>query len=82
MMEGRPQEAIIAFRQAAEIQESADFSAFADPPAWYYPLRRDLGAAMLAAGDKLGARAEADKALKYRPMDPGTLVLLKKLGDG
>ena len=82
MMEGRPQEAIIAFRQAAEIQESADFSAFADPPAWYYPVRRDLGAAMLAAGDKLGARAEADKALKYRPKDPGTLVLLGKLGDG
>ncbi len=82
MMEGRPQEAIIAFRQAAEIQESADFSAFADPPAWYYPIRRDLGSAMLAAGDRAGARAEADRALKYRPKDPGTLALLGKLGDG
>ncbi len=80
MMENRPQDAIIAFRQAAEIQQSADFSVFADPPAWYYPVRRDLGAAMLAAGDKPGARAEADKALKYRPKDPGTLVLLGKLG--
>ena len=76
MMERRPGEAAMAFQQAAELQEAEDFSAFADPPAWYYPVRRDLAAALLASGDRTGARREAEAALVYRPRDPATTTLL------
>ena len=79
MMSGRPGEAAVAFRQAAELQESDDFSAISDPPAWYYPVRRDLAAALLASGDRGGARKEAEAALDYRKKDPGTLALLANL---
>jgi hypothetical protein len=51
-----------------------------DPPAWYYPVRRDVAVAMLATGDRAGARTQAYSALKYRAKDPGTLALLLKLG--
>jgi len=79
MMERRPQDAAIAFAQAAEQQESDDFRSVSDPPAWHYPVRRDLAAALLEAGDLAGAKREADAALKYRPKDPGTLALLASL---
>ncbi|WP_308516829.1 hypothetical protein [Sphingomonas flavescens] len=80
MLDRRPAEAAIAFQQAAELQESDDFSSVSDPPAWHYPVRRDLAAALLAQNDRAGARRELDAALKYRPMDPGSLALLSKLG--
>ncbi len=79
MMEHRPQEAAVAFAQAAELQESDDFSSVSDPPAWHYPIRRDLAAALLEQSDVAGARREAQAALKYRPRDPGTLALLSTL---
>ena len=63
----------------AELQEGDDFSSVSDPPAWHYPVRRDLAAALLAKGDVAGARKEAQGALKYRPKDPGTLALLSTL---
>ena len=59
MMEHRPQDAAVAFAQAAELQESDDFSSVSDPPAWYYPIRRDLASALLEQGDAAGARREA-----------------------
>ena len=80
MMENRPAEAVTAFRQAAELQESDDFSSVADPPAWHYPVRRDLASSLLALKDTAGAKSEAIAALKYRPKDPGTLALLATLG--
>jgi len=79
MMEHRPQDAAMAFGQAAELQESDDFSSVSDPPAWHYPIRRDLAAALLEQGDLAGARREAQAALKYRPRDPGTLALISTL---
>jgi tetratricopeptide (TPR) repeat protein len=80
MLDRRPEEAAISFQQAAELQESDDFSSVSDPPAWHYPVRRDLAAALLAQNDRAGARRELDAALEYRPKDPGSLVLLSKLG--
>jgi hypothetical protein len=79
MIDHRPAEAAIAYEQAAELQEGDDFSSVSDPPAWHYPVRRDLATALLAAGDVAGARREAAAALKYRPRDPGTLALLATL---
>src|SRR6185369_12841850 len=67
MLEGRPGEAATAFAQAAELEEGDDFKSVADPPAWYYPIRRDLAAALAANKDEAGARREAEAALKFRP---------------
>jgi hypothetical protein len=80
MLDRRPADAAIAFQQAAELQESDDFSSVSDPPAWHYPIRRDLASALLAQNDRAGARRELDAALKYRPKDPGSLALLSSLG--
>ena len=79
MMQHRPADAALAFGQAAELQEGKDFSSFSDPPAWGYPVRRDLAEALLAQGDAAGARRELEAALKYRPKDPGSLALLASL---
>lgn len=80
MLEKRPADAAIAFGQAAEEQESEAFSTLSDPPGWYYPVRRDLANALLAGGDRAGAKREAQAALAYRAKDPGTLALLKAIG--
>jgi hypothetical protein len=79
MLENRPAEAVIAFGQAAEVQEGEAFSLLTDPPGWYYPVRRDLAEALLATGDRAGAMREAKAALGYRAKDPGTMTLLKRI---
>ncbi|MBB4152270.1 tetratricopeptide (TPR) repeat protein [Sphingomonas jinjuensis] len=81
MIDRRPQEAALAFGQAADLQEGESFSVLTDPPGWYYPVRRDYAAALLASGDRAGARREAEKALTYRTKDPGTLALMKTIGN-
>jgi tetratricopeptide (TPR) repeat protein len=80
MLDKRPADAVLAFGQAAELQEGEAFSVLTDPPGWYYPVRRDVAEALLAQGDRVGARREADAALTYRVKDPGTLSFLKSLG--
>jgi tetratricopeptide (TPR) repeat protein len=79
MMENRPADAAVAFAAAAELQEGKGFSTLSDPPAWGFPVRRELAAALLAQGDGAGARREVEAALKYRPKDPGSLALLARL---
>ncbi len=79
MLEGRYADAATAFRNAAEIEETEDFSVFSDPPAFWYPVRRDLAAALFAKGDMDGGRAEAEAALELRPRDPVTLALLDRV---
>ncbi|MEH3038164.1 MAG: hypothetical protein PGN23_16980 [Sphingomonas adhaesiva] len=80
MLDRRPRDAAIAFQQAADVQEGEEFSLLTDPPGWYYPVRRDVAAALLAAGDREGARVQAQRALAYRAKDPETLALLRQLG--
>ncbi|MGB5779983.1 MAG: hypothetical protein WBH10_13005, partial [Allopontixanthobacter sediminis] len=80
MMEGRFTDAATAFRNAAEIEETDDFSVFSDPPAFWYPVRRDLAAALFAQNDMTGGMAEAEATLALRPKDPVTLTLIAKAG--
>ena len=70
MAEGRYADAAMAFRLGAEDEETKDFSYFTDPPAFWYPVRRDLAAALLAGGDAAGARREAEASLRLRKLDP------------
>ncbi|MBW8783801.1 MAG: hypothetical protein JF593_04055 [Novosphingobium sp.] len=69
MDERRWDDAAASFRHAAETEESRDFTRFFDPPAFWYPVRRDLAAALLASGDAAGAEREARSSLKLRPRD-------------
>jgi tetratricopeptide (TPR) repeat protein len=75
MAEKRWDDAAKAFRIAAEVEETDDFMRFSDPPAFWYPVRRDLAAALYAAGDKEGALREVDASLKLRQKDPVAMGL-------
>lgn len=79
MMEGRYQDAATAFEQAANVEETKDFSEFSDPPAFWYPVRRDLAAALEAAGDKGGALIQARRTLEIRPRDPVASEIVTRL---
>lgn len=79
MMEGRYHDAAASFAEAALIEETEDFSRFSDPPAFWYPVRRDLAQALLATGDKEGALREARATLKVRPRDPVAEALIAQL---
>lgn len=79
MLEGRHADAVAAFARGAELQEQPAYSQAADPPLWWFPVRRQLAEARLAAGDSAGARADAEATLKLRPKDPGALALLARL---
>ena len=70
MAEQRWADAAAAFREGAVLEETESFSDFTDPPAFWYPVRRDLAAALLAAGDAAGAQREAEAALALRKHDP------------
>jgi len=74
MLENKPKEALAAFRAAAKIQETKAFLSFSDPPAFWYPVRRDVAAALLAMGKPRDALREADNTLKAMPKEPVTLA--------
>jgi len=78
MLRHDPRAAADSFRQAAEIEETPAFNDFSDPPAFWYPVRRDVAAALLAAGDARGAKEAAEASLKLRVKDPVAEALLAK----
>ena len=84
MLDHRLGVAAEAFRQAAVLQE-AQFKDYRDPPAWWYPVRRSLAAALLAAGRAQEAQKQARAALTTWADDPLTLQVIARaeraLGD-
>ncbi len=77
MLNGHPEDAVKLYRTAAVIQDkSLAFRGAYDPPPWWYPVRRSVAAALLAAGDPAGAEAETRLALAVWPKEPLTLRLL------
>jgi hypothetical protein len=84
MLEKRWRDAEAAYRNAAEIQE-AKLGTIMDPPAWWYPIRRSVAAALLAAGNPGAAEVEARQALSAWSRDPQSLRVLaeseRKLGE-
>ena len=65
----------VAYRRAAEIEE-ARLGDFTDPPAFWYPVRRSLAAALIADGKPKAAADEARKVLLHWPYEPMTLRIL------
>jgi hypothetical protein len=78
MAEGRAKDAVKAFTAAADIEETRDFMQISDPPAFWYPVRRDVAAALLASGDATGGRAAAEASLRLRPRDAVAEDLLRR----
>jgi tetratricopeptide (TPR) repeat protein len=61
---GTGTEAVSRLKTAVELQDSLTYD---EPPAWYYPVRESLGAAMLRAGDAAGAEAVFREGLRRSP---------------
>lgn len=76
LLSGHPDRAIPAFRRAATLRDRLDETP--DPPSWYYPPRRSLGAALLLAGDARGAERELGASLKTEPGDGLALFALSQ----
>jgi hypothetical protein len=70
----QPAAAVDPFTQAARIQEAYLVQDF-DPPAWWYPVRRSLAAALLAEGNAAGAIREASTVLQSWKLDPVALTI-------
>lgn len=75
MMDGRWRDAEEDFRRGANLQE-AELGGLSDPPAWWYPVRRSLAAALLAEGRTDAARDQAEASLRRWPYDPLSLKIL------
>jgi hypothetical protein len=75
MLAKDPRAALDAFTAAARIEEGHVMADASDPPAWWYPVRRDAAAARLAMGDTAGALRDLDASLRNRPRDPVALAL-------
>jgi hypothetical protein len=75
MLERKPAEALDAFKAAARLQETKAFLSFSDPPAFWYPVRRDMAAALLAMGKPKDALRETERTLRSTPKEPVTLAI-------
>lgn len=75
MLRGKPKAAVARLERAAAIEEVAPYGTSADPPLWWFPVRRLLATALLANGDAQGAWKAADASLKRRPHDPVALAV-------
>jgi hypothetical protein len=74
MLAGEPEAAAAAYRRGMERQLAAEFGA--DPPMYWYSVRRSLAAALLAGGDAEGARNQLFASLRRWPNDPLALLAL------
>jgi tetratricopeptide (TPR) repeat protein len=63
-MEASPAKAVPLWLRAVELQDSLTYD---EPPAWFYPIRESLGAAMLSSGDATGAEAVFREGLRRSP---------------
>jgi len=78
MLQNDPGKAFKAFRKATALEEGKPLGDSNDPPAWWYPVRRDMAAALLAQGKAQEAMTEADTSLKRRPHDAVALATRAK----
>ena len=65
-----PKNAIEAWKKAVQAQDAL---AYDEPPAWYYPIRESLGAALLRPGNAPDAEAVFRQCLRQNPRDPRAL---------
>ena len=59
-----PAQALPRWQRAVELQDALVYD---EPPAWYYPIRESLGAALLRAGKRAEAEAVFREGLRRSP---------------
>jgi tetratricopeptide (TPR) repeat protein len=59
-----PAASVALLRKAVALQDALTYD---EPPAWYYPVRESLGAALLGAGDAAGAEMVFREGLRRSP---------------
>jgi tetratricopeptide (TPR) repeat protein len=59
-----PAQQVMLLKKAVEMQDSFVYD---EPPAWYYPVRESLGAALLRAGDAPGAEIVFREGVRRSP---------------
>jgi tetratricopeptide (TPR) repeat protein len=74
--QGEPAKAIAAFERAAALQAKLPYM---EPPYWYYPIRRSVGAVKYLVGDLAGAEREFEASLEQAPNDAWALWGLKEV---
>jgi len=67
--------AIRLLRQAVAIQDNLNYG---EPPDWFYPVRENLGAALLMTGDAAGAEKVFREDLDRHPRNPRSLFGLEQ----
>lgn len=68
--------AIAALERAVALQEKLPYM---EPPYWYYPVRRSLGALRFLQGDLAGAEREFEASLRQAPNDAWALWGIKEV---
>jgi tetratricopeptide (TPR) repeat protein len=63
---GEPEKSIQAWRRAVELEATIQYD---EPPAWFYPVRQSLAAALLRHGRAQEAEAVFREAIAIRPRD-------------
>ncbi len=63
-LESAPAKAAPLWKKAVAMQDALVYD---EPPAWYYPVRESLGAALLLSGDAAGAEAVFREGLRRSP---------------
>jgi tetratricopeptide (TPR) repeat protein len=67
--------AIAMLREAIAIQDKLNYG---EPPDWFYPVRENLGGALLMSGDTTGAEKVFREDLDRNPRNPRSLFGLKQ----
>ncbi|MDE3198886.1 MAG: hypothetical protein KGN84_21235 [Acidobacteriota bacterium] len=73
--EASPEAALPHWRKAVETQDALVYD---EPPAWYYPVRESLGAALLQSGDAAGAEAVFREGARRSPRNGRMLFGLRE----
>lgn len=67
--------AITLLRDAVAIQDKLNYG---EPPDWFYPVRENLGGALLMSGDAAGAEKVFREDLEHNPRNPRSLFGLQQ----
>lgn len=73
---GEPENAAAAFARAVDFQAKLPYM---EPPYWYYPVRRSLGALRFMQGDWAAAERELNASLARTPNDAWALHVLAEV---
>ena len=76
LAQGRTADAIAHFRNGLAIEDKLGYD---EPPTWHLPVRQQLGAALIVAGDAAGARKMFEEDLERHPKNVWSLKGIERI---